>query len=132
MCAVCQRRASVLVADDDPIVRRTIELILAPRGYRVRTAADGAEAVALMAADRPDVLILDLLMPVLNGWEVQARLHDDGIQIPVVIASSVEPAIACLEAPGAAAYLSKPFRPADLLRAVSDATARLTCSSPAA
>jgi len=136
MCSDCLRHPRVLVADDDPIIRRTIELILRHRGYRVLTAGDGAEALVRIAEDSPDILVLDLLMPVLNGWEVMQRLRDSGIEIPVVIASSVDQTIACIEAPGGAAYLTKPFRPGDLVNAVSQAVAcaasRQPCHAPAA
>jgi two-component system, OmpR family, response regulator MprA len=123
MCMACSRQPRILVADDDPIIRRTIELILRQRGYVVSTAENGAEALDRITGETPDVLILDLLMPVLNGWEVMERLRVLGLDIPVVIASSVEPAIATVEAPGGTAYLTKPFRPDDLLNAVNQATA---------
>ena len=52
-------------------------MLLEDEGYRVRTAADGAEAVATMKSEAPCFVILDLMMPVMDGWEVAGRMHDD-------------------------------------------------------
>jgi CheY-like chemotaxis protein len=68
---------TVLVVDDDPDIRESLAALLEDEGYFVRTAADGAEAVSMMRAERPCFVILDLMMPIMDGWEVAGRMHDD-------------------------------------------------------
>jgi CheY-like chemotaxis protein len=68
---------TVLVVDDDQDIREALELLLLAEGYGVRTAPDGAQAVAMMEAEAPCFVILDLMMPVMDGWEVAGRMHDD-------------------------------------------------------
>jgi DNA-binding response OmpR family regulator len=67
----------VLVVDDDADIRESLKLVLEYEGFAVRTAADGAEAVAAMESETPCFVILDLMMPVMDGWEVAGRMHDD-------------------------------------------------------
>jgi DNA-binding response OmpR family regulator len=68
---------SVLVVDDDADIRESLRLVLEDEGFVVRTAADGAQAVAAMEAESPCFVILDLMMPVMDGWEVAGRMHDE-------------------------------------------------------
>jgi len=68
---------TVLVVDDDEDIRESLRLILEDEGFSVRLAADGAEAVAEMEAQPPCFVILDLMMPVMDGWEVAGRMHDE-------------------------------------------------------
>ncbi|MCU1283230.1 MAG: chemotaxis protein CheY [bacterium] len=68
---------TVLVVDDDPDIRDSLRMLLEDEGYCVRTACDGAEAVATMKSETPCFVILDLMMPVMDGWEVAGRMHDD-------------------------------------------------------
>ncbi|MBI2868593.1 MAG: response regulator [Chloroflexi bacterium] len=85
--------AKVIVADDDPEMRKVTALVLESQGYVVRTAADGEDALAKITEDRPDILILDLMMPKLDGFEVCKRLDrfagPHGERIPVIILSAV-------------------------------------------
>ena len=67
----------VLVVDDDADIRESLRLVLEFEGFAVRTAANGAQAVAAMEAEPPCFVILDLMMPVMDGWEVAGRMHDD-------------------------------------------------------
>ncbi|MBI2831440.1 MAG: response regulator [Chloroflexi bacterium] len=85
--------ASILVADDDPQMRKVTSLVLESQGYKVRVASDGEEALARIAEEKPDLLILDLLMPKMDGFEVLKRLDEQagpgGNQIPILIFSAV-------------------------------------------
>jgi CheY-like chemotaxis protein len=80
----------VLVVDDDADIRESLQLLLEDEGYRVRTAADGKQAVAMMADDPPCFVILDLMMPVMDGWEVAGRMHEDARldAIPVCVVTA--------------------------------------------
>ncbi len=87
------REASILVADDDPEMLKLTTLVLQSRGYRVSTARDGEEALAKIGEEKPDLLILDLLMPKMDGFEVCKRLNEQagtsGSRIPILILSAV-------------------------------------------
>jgi CheY-like chemotaxis protein len=80
----------VLVVDDDPDIRSVIELALSDEGYTVTMATNGQEALDRLAAWRPDVILLDLAMPVMDGWAfLAARQEDQEISsIPVIVMSA--------------------------------------------
>ena len=81
---------TVLVVDDDPDIRESLATLLVDEGFRVRTAADGAEAVSMMTAEPPCFVILDLMMPIMDGGEVTGRMHDDPrlVAIPVCVVTA--------------------------------------------
>lgn len=81
---------TVLVVDDDQDIRDSLRALLEDEGYRVRTACDGAEAVAAMHEEPPCFVILDLMMPVMDGWEVAGRMHDEAelASIPVCVVTA--------------------------------------------
>ena len=78
---------TVLIVDDDSDIRESLRELLECEGYRVRMAGNGAEAVAAMAAEPPCFVILDLMMPVMDGWEVAGRMRDEErlASIPVCV-----------------------------------------------
>jgi signal transduction histidine kinase/CheY-like chemotaxis protein len=84
-------RLTVLVADDDPVHRGLLEDLLSPLGFVVFMAADGAECLRLAEACRPNLLLVDISMPVLNGWEVARRLRESGFDQLVIIVISANP-----------------------------------------
>ena len=101
----------LLVVDDDPSVREALELVLDLNGFGVATATDGAEAIRTLAVDRPDAVILDVLMPGLDGLEVCRRMRAIGDRTPVLMLTAraeVSERVAGLKA-GADDYLVKPF-----------------------
>ena len=107
----------LLVVDDDPSVREALELVLDLNGFGVATAADGSEAIRTLAVDRPDAVILDVLMPGLDGLEVCRRLRAIGDRTPVLMLTAraeVSERVAGLEA-GADDYLVKPFASEELV-----------------
>ncbi len=114
----CQHRPMrLLVVDDDPSVREALELVLDLNGFGVATAADGAEAIRTLAVDRPDAVILDVLMPGLDGLEVCRRMRAIGDRTPVLMLTAraeVSERVAGLEA-GADDYLVKPFASEELV-----------------
>ncbi len=101
----------LLVVDDDPSVREALALVLDLNGFEVATAVDGREAIRTLAVDSPDAVILDLLMPGLDGLEVCRRIRATGDRTPVLMLTAraeVSERVAGLEA-GADDYLAKPF-----------------------
>ena len=106
--------ASIVVADDDPNARDILSRVLGKGGHEVRLASDGREALELVNASPPDLLLLDLMMPVMSGFEVLSalRVNPQWSQIPViVITADAGHAPAHL---GVDAVLLKPFRIADV------------------
>ncbi len=107
----------VLVVDDDPAVQRFVRLALQTVGYRVEVAGDGAEALGKLPEVRPHLVVLDLVMPVLDGWGVLRELRGrSGPQI-LVLSEVADPRRALAE--GAAACLGKPVTAAVLIEACS-------------
>jgi len=107
----------VLVVDDDPDVRDSLRRSLTFEGYAVSTAADGLQALDAVAADRPDVVVLDLQMPVLGGLEACRRLRKQGNDVPVLMLTARDATrdrVTGLDA-GADDYLPKPFALEELL-----------------
>ena len=112
--------ASILVVDDDPINRMLLSRNLERQGHRVATTEDGRQALAVLRAEPFDVVLLDVLMPELDGYETLAKIERDEKlrHIPVIMVSALEDmesVAGCIEM-GAADYLPKPFDPV-LLRA---------------
>ena len=102
----------VLVVDDDPNIRKMMVAALKRDGYNFSEAANGREALDSMRAVRPDVVVLDLMMPIMSGWDVlQEREHDASLrEIPVIIVSANRaPEIATAVDKGICAFLPKPF-----------------------
>jgi two-component system OmpR family response regulator len=107
----------ILVVDDEPAVRDALERILRLEGFEVQMACDGREAVRSQAAAPADAVLLDVLMPELDGLEVCRRLRDTGDRTPVLMLTArdaVADRVAGLDA-GADDYLTKPFSFAELL-----------------
>src|SRR5688572_89720 len=114
--------ARVLVVDDEPDIVLFVQVNLELHGHEVRTAADGEAAMTAVEADRPDAMILDVMMPHLDGWGVLERLKahaDPEVRtIPVVmltaLGTDLDHARGGVE--GAVRYLTKPLTPDDLVR----------------
>lgn len=109
--------ATVLIADDDPKLLRMLQRTLAYEGFRVLSATNGHAALAEVQAHRPDVVVLDWLMPGLDGLGVLTRLRAAGDKTLVLMLTArdtVENRVEGLES-GADDYLVKPFAPAELL-----------------
>ncbi|WP_051304023.1 response regulator transcription factor [Calidithermus chliarophilus] len=110
----------ILVVDDDPSVRRFLQRALGLSGYTVETLASGEECLHRLEADRPDLLILDLMMPGLDGKEVLHHLDAQGIVLKTVVLSAKdEEENQPEDLVGAAAYLVKPVNINQLLDTVN-------------
>jgi CheY-like chemotaxis protein len=112
-------RRRILVVDDQPSIRGVLELALSAAGAEVWGAADGPMALASLESARPELILLDIAMPDMNGWQVLDRLRSlsTTAQIPVVIQTSAEDHASFERArrQGVAAWVSKPFRLGDVV-----------------
>ena len=118
-------RPSILAVDDEPSVLEALSATLEARGYRLRTAPNGAMALDAITAERPDVVLLDLAMPGINGVEVCRRLRAFS-RVPVLVLSALsdEPQkVKALDA-GADDYITKPFGVEELLARIRAAQRR--------
>ncbi|MBI5879356.1 MAG: response regulator transcription factor [Chloroflexi bacterium] len=109
--------ASVLVVDDDPKLLNMLRRTLVYEGFQVQSAANGAEALAAMQAHRPDVIVLDWMMPGMDGLALMKHLRADGDETLVLMLTArdaVENRVAGLDS-GADDYVVKPFAPAELV-----------------
>ena len=111
--------AHVLVVDDDADVREMVELCVWDAGYRVVTAANGREALAQIDRERPFMVLLDLQMPVMQGFEVLVRLREVGSTVPVVFMSGGLRVRAEAREHRADGYLAKPFHLDHLIATVA-------------
>jgi CheY-like chemotaxis protein len=108
----------VLVVDDEPGIRATVTAMLEIEGYAVAEAMNGAEALARVEADPPDLILLDMRMPVLDGWGFARELRARGVAVPVLVMTAAQDARRWAAEIAADGYLPKPFRLLDLLDAV--------------
>ena len=109
----------VLVADDDPDIRTVVADVLEFEDCQVETARDGQEALERILSDPPSVLLLDMRMPRMNGWQVAAQLRERGLQVPIIVMTAAQSARTWAEEIGADAYLAKPFDLDELVTQVS-------------
>lgn len=117
------RRAHILIADDEPRIRLALRSCLEAEGYRVQEAADGYEALDVIVRCAPDLMILDLAMPTLDGMRTLSELQSVHGQLKprviVLTAWGSEPALLKAIGLGAELFLEKPIDPETLRRAVS-------------
>jgi CheY-like chemotaxis protein len=110
---------TVLVVDDDTSILDTVSSILSGEGYDVVSAATGEEALAAVARNQPLLILLDMRMPVMDGWAVARALRKQGSDVPIVVMTAAESAKRWADEVGAEGYLAKPFGLDDLLAAVA-------------
>ncbi len=104
----------VLVAEDDIHLRASMQHLLEEAGYRVSTATNGMDALRLLSGFRPDLVILDLMMPTFSGWEFlrELRSHPTNAKTPVLVASAIDVKPEGLDVDG---FIHKPFDSSTLL-----------------
>ncbi|WP_326684256.1 response regulator transcription factor [Streptomyces microflavus] len=127
------RRGRVLVVDDDPTVAEVVVGYLHRAGYAVERAGDGPAALERFAAARPDLVVLDLMLPAMDGFEVCRRMRAHG-PVPVIMLTArgdEEDRILGLET-GADDYVTKPFSPRELVLRVESVLRRAGAGTPAA
>jgi len=128
--------ASVLIADDDPSISRALSFLMQREGHDVRTVADGQQALAAIESRRPDIVLLDLMMPKGNGYEVcralRANRSYDDIRIVMLTAKGGEADQRIGMDLGADAYISKPFAIAEVVSCVKTVLSRRDGGLPGA
>ena len=114
----------VLIAEDDPSIVLSLEYLLSEAGYEVYTATNGADALALAPAHTPELLVLDIMMPAVNGFEVCRSIRANpalrGLRILMLTARGREHEVMRGIALGADAYITKPFATRELMRVVKE------------
>ena len=123
----------ILVVDDDRAVRESLRRSLSFNGYSVALAEDGVEALEMIAADRPDGVVLDVMMPRLDGLEVCRQLRSTGDDLPILVLSmhTADDIVAGAIRAGATGYLVKDCSIGDIAAAVREAASGETHLSPA-
>jgi DNA-binding response OmpR family regulator len=125
-------RGSILVVDDEPTIAEVVARYLVRAGYETSTAGDGPSAVAAATTSRPDLVVLDIMLPGIDGLEVMRRLHEDGDErVPVILLTAKGEESDRLVGLGRGAddYVVKPFSPLELVARV-DAVLRRTEAGP--
>ena len=111
---------SILVIDDDPDILEALSEILESEGFGIHQARNGLEALEVLEPLRPDLILLDLMMPVMDGWEFaeNIRRRPDWAEIPVIVLSADRNIEDKARQLGAVGYLAKPFELSELLSLV--------------
>jgi len=116
-------RASIVIADDDPDILNIVATALEANGYEVHRASNGREAVDQVRAKRPDVVIMDMMMPLMSGYEATSALKADestrAIPIVALSAKAMPADVARATEAGVDGYITKPFRMAHVLSAIA-------------
>jgi two-component system OmpR family response regulator len=124
---VVETAKRILVVDDDRALTELLEMLLADAGYRVSIARNGRDAIAMAVADPPDLIVLDILMPDMDGWETSDHLlsHERTAKIPILFLTARVAPDDQLRGwyRGCFDYLTKPFDIQELLEKVGQAVA---------
>lgn len=109
---------TILVVDDDRAIREILADVLGLEGYPVVTAVNGAEALAQVEHAPPRLILLDMRMPVMDGWAFARALRERGLELPIVVMTAAQNARAWAREVGADHFLAKPFELDDLIALV--------------
>ena len=114
----------ILVADDEPHIRKLVTFTLSNRGHEILQAEDGGQAFEMAKAELPDLILLDVMMPVMTGYDVLHKLKADeetaGIPVIMLSAKSQRTEVEAGLTRGAEQYICKPFTPKDLVQQVTE------------
>ena len=110
----------ILVVDDDPSILDTVTEILTFEGYAVETARNGQEALRCIEQVLPSLVLLDMRMPVLDGWGLVRQLQQQGLVLPILVMTAAQDARRWAQEVGADGYLAKPFDLTELLTSVEN------------
>jgi len=114
----------VLIVDDEPNIVTALEFLLEKRGYEVKVAVNGEEALAQVEAFKPDLVLLDVMMPKLSGYDVCQRMRSNplwqGIKIVILSAKGREVEVSKGMSLGADLYVTKPFSSGELVATIDE------------
>ena len=114
----------VLIVEDNADLRRLYAIGLNQRGYEVKLASNGAEAIERINSERPDMIILDLVMPIMDGWEVIDRISqgpgNPGTDIPILVVSGQDPTPERAIPSSVVGWLAKPASLDEVVRKLSE------------
>jgi DNA-binding response OmpR family regulator len=114
----------ILVVDDDPEILGMLDIRLGKRGYHVISAADGEQALEQARKEKPSLVVLDVMMPRMNGWEVARALRQDPVThgVKIVMLTAIGAQMNEMTSPlyGVDAYLDKPFQFAELEKKIDE------------
>jgi urea transport system substrate-binding protein len=111
-------RGPVLVVEDDPSILSSVADILEFEGYTVETATAGAQGLSVLERVTPTLILLDMRMPVLNGWDFARIMRERGISVPILVMTAAQDARRWAQEIGADGYIAKPFHILDLIASV--------------
>jgi CheY-like chemotaxis protein len=114
----------ILITDDDPIIIELLQVNLELEGYDVLKASNGREAVEKALAEQPDLILLDIMMPKMDGWAAHAELQKSpstaGVPVIFLTARAQQADLKKGYEAGVAAYITKPFEPVELLNLIAE------------
>lgn len=110
----------ILVVDDELDIAEAVRAVLEAEGYQVEIAADGSQCLQMLRRQKPDLLLLDVMMPVIDGFGVLDEMRSENLRVPVVMMSAIRPDGRLAEY-GVEVFLKKPFQLETLLEAVDSA-----------
>jgi len=114
----------ILVIDDDPAILSTVADILLDEGYTVQKASNGVEGLAALEQRSPALILLDMRMPVLDGWGFVQALRERGLEVPLLVMTAAQDARRWAHEVGATGFVAKPFDLHELLAAVEQIVTR--------
>jgi len=124
-------RKTILIVDDSDSICSGIASYLEVNGYTALTAYDGEQGVRIARRERPDAILLDIMMPVMDGWEAlrQLKVHPETAGIPILALSALRLSAEQVSAAGFAGYLSKPVPPHRLIDEIDRVTPQVRARS---
>ncbi len=120
MAALKETHARILIVEDDESISESIRFNLVKQGFSCLQAADGLKGLRLIRSEKPDLLILDLMLPLLDGWKLCQQAREEGFDLPIIVLSartSDFDKVECLSL-GADDYMTKPFSMSELIARV--------------
>ena len=116
---------TILVVEDDAPIREVVATVLEEEGYNVVSAASGAEGLRWLESNAADLVVLDMRMPIMDGWKFAEELRDRQVHnVPILVMTAAVDATQRAREIGAAATLSKPFDLSELIQMVAELTNR--------
>ena len=118
------KHMKIMIVDDQPDIRQTIKMILSKHRYESIEACDGVDCLKKIKKTKPDLILLDIMMPRMSGWEVcsKIKLNPETEDIPIIfITGKTDEISQAMSLNGAEGYISKPFDPIDLMKVIDGA-----------